>query len=75
MKALQLNKIDFSNIENNNPLYTKLLGVFMEQNGLSAHGHVDNFLAGMEPVKHYLGYDNRVYPIFEIVEIDVNFQS
>jgi len=71
MEGIQVFRDDFDNMENRNAEYSKLLGTFIEKDGLTAHGNAGKFIEGMKPINLYLGYDGNVYPKIrlEIIEI------
>ncbi len=61
----RLVRIDFDNLENRNPITTRVLGVFVgDEHGLTAHGKASDWFNKQEPVHLYLGYDGQVYPQF-----------
>lgn len=71
MEGIQVFQHDFDNMENHMPVSVELLGIFAEGEGLSAHGKVSTFLSEMKPIKHYLGYDGKIYPKFTLIKIEI----
>lgn len=71
MKAVQIFKDGFDNMENHNAKCSELLGTFIEQNGLTAHGNAAEFISKMKPNGHYLGYDGNIYPKYRMERIEI----
>ncbi len=73
MEAIQVFKIHFCTLENrvSNAIEEKLLGTFIAKGTMSAHGHANEFVSNMNPVKHYLAWDGEVYPKVYIKKIDI----
>lgn len=65
-EAIQVYRHDFDVMENRDPKYSILLGTFSDRS------KVTEFLKEMNPVKFYLGWNNKVYPKFEIKKIKIN---
>lgn len=73
-KALKLLKVSFDNIENllSNSIIKEEIGIFIENEELSAQGKISQFFKNLPPFKFYVGHDGEVYPKFIIEEINVN---
>lgn len=71
MEGIQVFRDNFDNMENRNALCTELLGTFIEENKLTAHGNASKFIQGIEPIKLYLGWDGNIYPKIRIVKIKI----
>lgn len=71
MEAIQVFKDEFSNLENRNAEYSKLLGTFIEKEGLTAAGNAAKFIDNMKPVKLYVGWDGKVYPKIRLEKINI----
>jgi len=71
MEGIQVFRDDFDNMENRNAKCTELLGTFIEENGLSAHGNAGKFIDSIKPTGYCLGWDGNVYPKFRIVKIKI----
>ena len=71
-EAIELVEIIFDNLENHNPYDEKVHGVFVEDEHFSAHDNIDKYLKQLPPQKMYLGWDNIIYPRFELRHIKVN---
>jgi hypothetical protein len=72
MEAIQVFRYDFNNMENRNAEYAKLLGTFIEKDGLTAHGNASKYIEGIEPMKMYLGWDGEAYPKLRLVKIQIS---
>lgn len=71
-EALKLVKISFDSMENHNPVTEKEIGIFVENDSLSAHGKASEYIDKMlPPVKLYLGYDGKLYPRFELRPVNI----
>jgi hypothetical protein len=67
IEIMELIKIDFDGLENHcsNAIMTKTLGLFVADDGLSAHGKCREFIATLAPEKRYLGWDGNIYPKYK----------
>ena len=66
MEVVTVYEVTFDSLENHDPIRMVKLGVFVEKDGLSAHGNAAKFIAAMPARGLYLGYDGKVYPRIEI---------
>lgn len=66
MDAIKLIKVGFDTLENRDPIYEIEMGVFVDDNSLTAHGKIAKWFNEHEPVKMYLGWDGQVYPKFKM---------
>lgn len=71
MKASQLYKIDFDNMENHNPITKKLIATFASKDNLTPHGNCSEYISKMEKQRMYLGYDGLIYPKFVMEDIEI----
>lgn len=72
--ALRLERVDFDNMENRDPIHVEILGTFVDdQNmmGKTAVTKIKEVLRAMSPVKIELGYDGNFYPQFRTVKCEV----
>jgi hypothetical protein len=65
-EALKLVKISFDSMENHDPLREQDIGVFVGNDGLTAHGKAGEYIKKMPPEELYLGWDGKIYPRFEL---------
>jgi len=75
MKALQLIRVGFGGMENDYSaaVCREVLGTFVDTSEphKTAFCKVEEFLLTMELERPYLGWDKRVYPQYEVKEIEV----
>jgi len=67
-EIIQLIKIDFDNMENQDPLYERTIGIFEAYGDKTAHGMVELFFQAYGPIEIYLGWDGEVYPKFKLIK-------
>lgn len=65
-EVITLTRVDHDNLENKDPICTTKLGIFVGEDGLTAHGKVAEFIRNMKPEKRYLGWDGEVYPQYKL---------
>ena len=64
---IRLVQINFDNLENSDARSETELGVFVDEDNLTAQGKIGlYFQEQMEPKKLYLGWDDNVYPQFRL---------
>ena len=62
----RLIRIDHDNLENREPIHTKTIGLFMDDDNSTAHGKISDYFKKQPPEKLYFGWDGKVYPKFKI---------
>jgi hypothetical protein len=67
----KLVKHEFDCMENHAPNYSEDVAIFVASNGLSAHGNCQKYLEKMEPPTLYLGWNGKIYPRFEYVDMSI----
>lgn len=72
IQGLKITKIGFDNLENRNGEVSELEKVFVDGEGLTAHGNAEGWIASQPAHQHYLGWDGKVYPRYTIAPITVN---
>lgn len=70
-QALRLVRHGFISLENHNPHTMEELGIFVDDATETAYVKLERFLAQMEPVQPYLGWDKKVYPRFEVEAVNI----
>lgn len=71
MKAIKVIRVDFDNLENRQPYLRTDIGTFVAGEGLTPFGKISRFFSSLQPQKLYMGYDLKVYPQFELQEIEL----
>lgn len=73
MEGIQIFKIVFDSMENSldAAINETLLGTFIGNENLTAHGNASNFISKLEPMGVYLGWDGNVYPKIVIKKIEI----
>jgi len=70
MKAKRLIKHDFDNMEN---IYADVhsdLGLYVDEEGKTAHLKISEYLQTLTDVP-YLGHDNNIYPKYIVKEVEI----
>ena len=69
VRALKVVRYDFDNMKNTDPVSKSDLGMFVEDENGTAHHKVLKLLQEVGRVQLYLGWDQRVYPRFEVTPV------
>ena len=67
-EVLQLRIIDFDNLENREPLVVRETKLFCDDEKETAHYKLGKYLSTLT-ITPYLGWDNKVYPMFEVKRV------
>lgn len=67
MRALQITREDFNNLENHSPKTSKQVATYIDDETKSAETKVLEFLEGQK--KEYKGWDGVWYPRFQVNEL------
>ena len=71
LEIVQLYQTDFDDIKNYNALSTQLIGTFIANGKLSAHGICNNWIRNNKnSIEIYLSYNDQIYPQFYIEKIN-----
>ena len=70
-KGIMLTKLSFDNMENHYPVKETLIGVFTECGDLTPHGNIAEWFKKQSAEYRYLGWDNTVYPVYKLKEIEL----
>ena len=70
--GLKLTKIGFDNLENRDGEVVEFEKIFVDGNGLTAHGNAEKWLCVQPAEKHYLGWDGQVYPRYKLEPCYIN---
>lgn len=72
-KAIVLTRVDFDGLENSitQARCQEILGVFIGEGEMSAHGVMAKWFNDQKPVHAYLGWDGEVYPKYVLKEIEL----
>jgi len=74
MKAIQVFEVGFDWMENNSSeaISERLLGTFIEKNGLTAIGNANEFLKTIPIGIVQIQYDGKIYPYIKFNEITIS---
>ncbi len=70
MEAIQLIKQGFDSLENREPWYESVLGVFIDSPDKNRYVKVQEYLSTLTYTP-YSGYDHEIYPKFRIEKIEI----
>ncbi len=70
--GLRVTKIGFDNLENRDGEVVLSEKIFEDGPDGSAYKKAEEWLSSLEPEHRYLGWDERVYPMFTVEKIEIN---
>lgn len=72
-KGFRITRTDFDNMENSlhGAISVKELGIFIDDEGKTAHVKVDEFLSKLGKISIYQGWTGKLYPQFKIEIVEV----
>ena len=70
-EIIQLYQVNFDDLENHGAISTQLIGTFIGDGKLSAHGICNNWIReNKNSTEMYLSYNSQIYPQFYIEKIN-----